>query len=84
MFQQYLYAQPEKDHSLLMTVEYNAEGCSGTQFVELSCGDCGEYPNEGLYQKCVAQASKAAQQQGLLDNKERAGMVRAAAKASCE
>jgi hypothetical protein len=64
-------------------VEFDAQGCSGAQYVALSCGSCVDYPNEGLYQSCVAQASKAAQDQGLLDNKERAGIVRAAAVAPC-
>jgi hypothetical protein len=65
------------------TVAYNDQGCSGVQYVELSCGRCVDYPNQGLYQSCVAQAATAARQAGLLDNKERAGIVRAAAVASC-
>jgi hypothetical protein len=66
-----------------MTVEYDVDGCSGAQYVERSCGRCIDYPNEALYQSCIAQASKTARDNGLIDNKERAGMVRAAAVASC-
>lgn len=65
-------------------VAYNEDGCTGVQYVARSCGLCKHYPNEGQYQKCVAQASQQAVKDELLTNKERAGIVSGAAKASCQ
>ena len=62
---------------------FDANGCSGVQHVELSCGSCSDYPNEGKFVSCVAQASTEARKSGLLTNKERASVVRSAARSSC-
>ena len=69
-------------HTALDQVYDSSTGCSGTQSVELACGESSEYPNHGLYVRCVAQASKDARQAGLLTNKERAGLVSAAARSN--
>lgn len=62
-----------------MTVAFDDRGCSGAQYVDLSCGRCADYPSRGQYQSCIAQAATSARDRGLLDHKERAGIVRAAA-----
>ena len=66
-----------------MGVTYNYEGCSGEQFVDYTVGECSGYNNKGQYQSAVAQASNAAYKDGLLTNKERAVIVRTAAKNGC-
>ncbi|MCA9687651.1 MAG: hypothetical protein KC457_36165, partial [Myxococcales bacterium] len=66
-----------------LDMAFDERGCSGAQYIELSCGDCGEYPNHGQYVSCVSQAANDARKAGLLSNTERAGIVRAAAVASC-
>ncbi len=55
-------------------------GCSGAQYVALQCGDRSDYANHGQYVKCVVHAANTARDLGLLTNKERAAIVRAAAK----
>ena len=64
-------------------VAFDADGCSGEQYVELTVGDCGDYANHGKYVSAVSKASKDAVNAGLLTSKERAVIVRTAAKSSC-
>jgi hypothetical protein len=58
----------------------NADGCSGFQYVELTCGLPSDYSKHGHYVSCVAHAANDARDSGLLDQKERASVVRNAAK----
>lgn len=64
-------------------VPIDADGCSGQQLVDLVGGPC-DYPNHGQYMSAVVAAANAARDVGLLTNKERAAIVRAAAKNKCE
>ncbi|MFT5681224.1 MAG: hypothetical protein ACI8RZ_002130 [Myxococcota bacterium] len=63
-----------------MDVGYDDDGCSGVQFVELSCGEDADHPNHGSYVSCVARAGNQAAALGLISKKERASLVRTAAK----
>lgn len=65
-----------------MDLVFNDEGCSGAQLVSLTCGEAATFPNHGKYVRCIAQASKEAVGDGLLTSKERAAIVRAAAKSN--
>jgi len=71
------------EHDLCPATPYNvaldADGCSGAQRVEATCGDGGE-GNHGEYVSCVAHAAKDAQRAGLLSKGERAALVREAAR----
>lgn len=60
---------------------YDDDGCSGPQFVELTCGNP-LHQNHGEYVSCVAHASKTAQRNGLLTSSERALIVREAAQSN--
>ena len=63
-----------------MDVAYEDNGCGGLQLIDLTCGDTAEHPNHGSYVSCVAQTGTKAVADGLLNNKERAALVRAAAR----
>jgi hypothetical protein len=68
-----------------MGVAFGDDGCSGQQSIDLACESndpCG-FSNHGKYQSCVVHAANAARNDGLLTNKERAAIVRAAAKTHC-
>ena len=58
----------------------NADGCSGTQFVELTCGTADTHPNHGSYVSCVAHATNQARSQGLVTGKQGGVIVSKAAK----
>lgn len=61
----------------------DANGCSGQQYVDLVCGEPCDHANHGQYVKCVVHAANDAFDLGLLTNKQRAAIVRAAAKNKC-
>jgi hypothetical protein len=68
-----------------MGVAYDQNGCSGQQSIELACegnNPCA-FTNHGQYQSCVVHAANAARNAGTLTNKERAAIVRTAAKTHC-
>lgn len=58
----------------------SATGCSGAQYVDMTCGGRNEWKSLGNYTKCIKDAGQIALDTGLLTNKEYAGMVRAAAR----
>ncbi|MCO4772214.1 MAG: thrombospondin type 3 repeat-containing protein [Deltaproteobacteria bacterium] len=63
-----------------LDVAVSDDGCSGQQLVSLECaGLCGA----PTYVGCVAQASNDAKADGLLTGREKAAIVRRAAKGSC-
>ncbi len=55
------------------------EGCSGAQFIELSC-PAESFPNHGKFVSCVAHTAKDLVDIGLITNKEKARFVSQAAK----
>ena len=59
---------------------FNEDGCSGGQLVTLICSSAVDFPNHGLYVSCVAKVAGAAYQDGLLTHKQRAAIIRVAAK----
>lgn len=63
----------------------HANGCSGVQWIGYEClgNDVCEFPNHGQYQSCVVQAANVARDTGLLSGKQRAAIVRTAAKSHC-
>ena len=66
-----------------MDVAFDANGCSGSQFVELAAPCDGDWANHGRYVSAVAHAANDARSAGLLTNQERSGIVRAAGQSSC-
>lgn len=71
-----------------LSVPTNASGCSGTQYVELTCPNsspaaCTVYGNHGAYLSCVTQAANDAKQQGLISGKEKGTLTSTAAKFGC-
>jgi len=58
------------------------DGCSGEQFVSLSCGTEDDHRNHGKFVSCVAQAGNQAVAAGLLTQQERADIVSGAANGS--
>lgn len=70
-----------------MSVAYDANGCSGTQFVDLTCnpgGTCSTHRNHGQYVSCVTRAASAAAKAGLLTSAEKASITRTAARDGCQ
>lgn len=59
-----------------------SDGCTGEQAIVLECGTSDDHPNHGAYVSCVAQSSRDARDAGLLTSKERAAIVRRAAKSN--
>ena len=55
------------------------EGCSGAQFIELTC-DPANFPNHGRFVSCVAHIANDLVDQGILTPKEKARFVNQAAK----
>ncbi len=55
-------------------------GCTGEQYVEAQCGEPGDYKRHGRYVRCVKRASRDAFRAGLLTRRERAEMIRRAAR----
>lgn len=64
-------------------VPFDGDGCSGIQLVERAAPCDGDWANHGQYQSAVVAAANAARNAGLLTGKERAAIVRTAAKSSC-
>jgi len=60
----------------------DTDGCSGEQFVLLSCGTEDDHKNHGQFVSCVAQAGTDAVGAGLLTQQERADIVSGAASGS--
>ena len=60
-----------------------SDGCSGVQHVERVVGACSDYRNHGGYVSAVAHAANEARDNGLLTGREKAALVRAAAKIAC-
>ena len=56
-----------------------AEGCSGSQFIELTC-DFLNFPNHGGFVSCVAHTAKDLADNGIISSKEKARFVNQAAK----
>ncbi len=56
-----------------------ANGCSGAQFIELTC-DPANFPNHGQFVSCVAHTAKDLVDLGLISAKEKARFVNQAAK----
>lgn len=67
-----------------LTVPLDDEGCSGTQLVELTCGDACDYATHGEYVRCVSQAANDAKSADLISGNEKAALTREAAKSTCE
>jgi hypothetical protein len=67
-----------------MDALYDDGGCSGAQYVELTCGDCSDHRNHGQYVSCVTQAANQARKDGLISNTEKAALTTTAAHDSCE
>ncbi|MEM6990071.1 MAG: thrombospondin type 3 repeat-containing protein [Myxococcota bacterium] len=63
-----------------LNVLFDRRGCSGMQLVDLRCGDPSDYWRPWSYLRCVTRASKRAQRKGLLTRRQRARIVRAAAR----
>lgn len=61
-------------------VLYDEDGCSGLQLVDVMCGEPRDYNRPGPYMRCVVRASKVAQRRGLLSRRQRARIIRAAAR----
>ncbi len=55
------------------------EGCSGAQYVELTCAR-DNFVQHGRYVSCVAHTAKALSDLGIIDNKDRSTFVKQAAK----
>ena len=62
------------------TATVNVIGCTGAQLIALQCLPM-DFVNHGRYVSCVAHAAKAAVEEGLISNQEKARFVRQAAKA---
>ena len=65
-----------------LEIAINADGCSGQQLIDEVGGPC-DFSSLGQYRSEVVAAANAARDNGLLTNKERAAIVRAAAKNTC-
>ena len=61
-------------------VLYDDDGCSGMQLVDLTCGEARDYNHPGPYMRCVVRSSKVAQRRGLITRRQRARIIRAAAR----
>lgn len=57
---------------------FDAQGCSVADNLDLSCS--GEFKNHGQFVSCVAHASTDMRKAGIIDQLERAALVKAAAK----
>lgn len=60
----------------------NAQGCSGTQYIDLTCGTATSWTNHGQYVSCVAHARNAARSAGLITGAQGGTIVSTAAKSS--
>lgn len=58
----------------------NGSGCSGTQYVALTCGTEASWSTHGQYVSCVAQATATARSEGLISGSEGGVIVSTAAK----
>jgi len=56
-----------------------AEGCSGLQFINLSCVK-EDFSNHGKYVKCVSHSSKGLVDDGVITSQERSRFIKEAAK----
>lgn len=63
-----------------LDVAVGADGCSGSQYVDLTCGSCEDYSNAGGYVSYVSHATNEAKSAGLLSGSEKASIVREAAR----
>ncbi|MCR9161562.1 MAG: thrombospondin type 3 repeat-containing protein [Nannocystaceae bacterium] len=61
-------------------VLFDENGCSGMQLIDLVCGEAQDYARPRPYLRCVAFASKVAQRRGLITRRQRARIIRAAAR----
>ncbi len=60
----------------------NAQGCSGTQYIDLTCGTATSWTKHGQYVSCVAHARNAARSAGLITGAQGGTIVSTAAKTS--
>ncbi|MDD9966114.1 MAG: BPTI/Kunitz domain-containing protein [Myxococcales bacterium] len=61
-------------------VPTDAHGCSGPQRITQACGSSEDHSRHGSYVACVARASRASVRAGLLTRRQRAQIVRLAAR----
>lgn len=66
-----------------LDVAIDADGCSGTQYVDLVAGEACDYDTHGAYVSAVSQAADDAVDAGLLTSKEKGAIVREAARNKC-
>lgn len=60
-------------------VPVDASGCSGLQYVALTCPGPAAFPTHGQYVSCVAHATAEAVAAGIMTQEERKALIRAAA-----
>lgn len=75
--------EPASCLSTPLNVPVSEDGCSGAQHVEVTCGVCSDHATRGGFVSCVSDATNDARSNGLLSGKEKASIVRVAAR-SCK
>lgn len=59
---------------------FDRKGCSGVQNIERICGEATDYERHGRFVSCVVRVSKRQQRKGLITRRERARIIRNAAR----